>query len=182
MLPPSDGIHTTGERINEGRPSGDGIVSLDISIQADARRLFHALTVPEYVETWLCVPGERPGCSTIASKNENDYVIEHFCEGQPAVAISGRYRVSRRRNVTFTWRVDGYLCVPESEVEIRLYGEFERTRVILRHRGFVIRYNAAWHRALWTGSLRRLAALYAPSDAGAPKGREQKREKWANSR
>ena len=152
------------ERFNR-QPASDPLsVRLDVSIQADARRLFHALTDPEYLEAWLSLPGHHRGCSMIAGKYDRDYLIEHFCDGgRQSILISGRYLVLRRRHVEFSWRVDGDFCVPETAVEIRLLGDFERTTLILRHSGFTSRRESAWHRDLWNTSIGRLAALY-----GAP--------------
>ncbi len=152
------------ERLDHDLTSDRVSVRLEISIHADTRRLFHALTHPEYLEAWLCLPGDRPGCSTIADRRDRDYLVEHFCEGRQSVLISGRYLALRRRHVVFSWRVDGDFSAPDSEVEIRLRGDFERTTLILEHRGFASHYEAAWHRALWDASMARLMALYAVPD------------------
>jgi len=158
--PHAQGIRTRLQWLDDDQSSGFHSFSLEVSIPADIRRLFHALTVPEYVETWLSLPGERPGCSTVAARTDEHYAIGHFCQGRPAVSISGSYRMCRRRNVMFSWRVDGELCVPETEVEIRLRGDFERTLLALRHSGFASRRDFAWHSALWTTSMGRLVSLY----------------------
>lgn len=138
---------------------------MEVSIRADARRLFHALTDPEYMEAWICLPGHRQECSTAAVRNDRDYAIEHFCNAKSSLSISGSYRVCRRRNVTFTWRVDGEVRVPETEVDIRLRGDFERTTLSLRHSGFVSSFDLAWHRALWEVSMNRLVSLYGSHGA-----------------
>jgi uncharacterized protein YndB with AHSA1/START domain len=135
-------------------------LDLQVSIHADIRRLFHALTDPEYLEAWLLLPGGRPGCSTLAERRDREYLIEHFCEGRQSILISGRYLVLRRRHVTFSWKVEGDFAVPDTEVEIRLRGDFERTTLILKHTGFKSRHDSAWHRALWNGSVARLMSLY----------------------
>jgi uncharacterized protein YndB with AHSA1/START domain len=135
-------------------------VYLEFNVRADARRLFHALTVPEYLEAWVSLPGHNLGCSTAAARSNQDYVIEHYCEGSPALTITGTYSVCRRRNVVFSWRVDGNLSIPETEVNIRLRGNFESTTLIVRHTGFAAEADCAWHQALWTVSMRRLVALY----------------------
>jgi uncharacterized protein YndB with AHSA1/START domain len=135
-------------------------LSMEVSIRADARRLFHALTAPEYVELWLSIPGQHTDCWTVGAGNDQEFAIEHFCGGRRFVGISGRYAVCRRRNVMFTWRVEGGVCVPETQVDIRLRGDFERTTLRLRHTGFVSRHDFAWHHALWNLSIGRLAALY----------------------
>ena len=149
--------------------SGTLSVRLEVSIGADTRRLFHALTDPEYLEAWLCLPGQHPGCSVIAGRYDRDYLIEHFCDGRPSVLIWGRYLVLRRRHVMFSWTVDGDVCIPETHVAILLRGDFERTTLVLRHTGFASRNDSAWHWALWNTSIGRLAALYgAPGRLKSP--------------
>jgi uncharacterized protein YndB with AHSA1/START domain len=135
----------------------------EVSIRADIRSLFHALTVPEYLETWIAFPGDHSGCSTFASRTNDEFQVEHSCGARPAFSIAGTYSVCRRRNLTFSWRVDGDLCMSKTEVDIRLRGDFENTRLIVEHRGFASRADYAWHRALWSASLGRLVALYDSS-------------------
>jgi len=137
---------------------------LEVSIRADVRRLFHALTVPEYLEAWMSFPGDHSGCSTLASRIDDDYMVEHCCQGVPSFSIAGTYSICRRRNLTFSWRVDGVLSMSKTEVDIRLHGDFENTRLILQHSGFVSRGDYTWHRLLWCASLDRLIALYDSSD------------------
>jgi uncharacterized protein YndB with AHSA1/START domain len=141
-------------------------VLLEFSIRADARRLFHALTMPEYIETWISFPGHRLGCATVAATAHRDYVIQHQCKDKPAVSITGTYSVCQRHNLTFSWRVEGTPCVPESCVDIRLRGNFENTTLLLRHSGFESANHCAWHRALWSASIGKLIGLYDSSSYG----------------
>jgi len=156
------------ERPDKERTDEIRSLCLEVSVRADARRLFHALTDPEYMEAWICLPGHGPECSTAAVRNDRDYAIEHFCSAKCSLSISGSYRVCRRRNVTFTWRVDGEVRVPETEVDIRLRGDFERTTLTLRHSGFVSSFDLGWHGEMWDLSMNRLVSLYGSHCASAP--------------
>lgn len=135
-------------------------VHQELSIKAEIRRLFHALTAPEYIETWISFPGHPAGCASIATKIENDFLIAHMCEGFPTTRISGRFSVCERRNLTFSWRVEGERNVNTSFVNIRLLGDFEYTTLQLRHGGFASREQYGWHRSLWSSSLAKLKRLY----------------------
>jgi uncharacterized protein YndB with AHSA1/START domain len=150
-------------RPRAARPQGSWTVQLDLSIKAEVRRLFHALTAPEYIETWLSFPGHPAGCVNVATKIENDFLIAHMCEGVPTTRISGRFSVCERRNLTFSWRVEGDRDVSTSFVNIRLSGDFEYTKLQLKHGGFVSREHYGWHRSLWSSSLARLKRLYDSS-------------------
>ncbi|PWT76060.1 MAG: hypothetical protein C5B46_01800 [Proteobacteria bacterium] len=170
MHPPYQTTRTPRPGLDEDLSAPVHSLSLEVSIKADVRRLVQALSFPEYVEAWIAFPGEMPGCSTVATRDQNDYAIEHYCSGRQSVLISGRYQASRRHKVAFSWRVDGDFSVPETMVEIRLHGDFERTTVEFRQTGFASRHDCAWHRALWTGSMARLAALYGTSDLSKNRG------------
>ncbi len=141
---------------------------LEVRIRADIRRLFHALTVPEYLEAWISFPGDHSGCSTIASKNNEEFHVEHFCGEKQKFSIAGTYSVCRRHNLAFSWRIDGNLRMPMTNVDIRLRGDFENTWVILQQSGFASPSDCAWHRALWSTSLGRLTALYDSSHLKTP--------------
>ena len=140
-------------------------IHMEFSIRADTRRLFHALTVPEYLEAWLCLPGHHLGCSMAATRIKDDYLLEHYCGASAALSITGSYLVCRRRNVIFSWSVAGDFCVPETRVDIRLRGDFESSTLILLHSGFASSADYKWHQALWTASMGRLTRLYEASDS-----------------
>jgi uncharacterized protein YndB with AHSA1/START domain len=145
------------------RQQGSWTVHLELSIKAEIRRLFHALTAPEYIETWLSFPGHPAGCTNVATKMENDFLIAHMCEGVLTTRISGSFSVCERRNLTFSWRVEGDRNVSTSFVNIRLSGDFEYTTLQLKHGGFASREQYGWHRSLWSSSLARLKRLYDTS-------------------
>ena len=145
------------------RQQGSWTVHMELSIRAEIRRLYHALTAPEYIETWLSFPGHPAGCANIATKIENDFLIAHVCEGVPTTRISGRFSVCERRNLSFSWRVEGDRNVSTSFVNIRLSGDFEYTTLQLKHGGFASREHYGWHRSLWSSSLAKLKRLYDSS-------------------
>jgi hypothetical protein len=143
------------------RPGSERLtVYLESNIKADARRLFHAITAAEYLETWICFPGHLPDCSTFATKINQDYMIAHLCEGIRRTIVAGRYLVSERRNVALSWRVSGIHEVTESHVDIRLSGNFEYTTLMLSHKGFDSWQQYLWHRSLWSLSLEKLRRLF----------------------
>jgi len=150
-------------------------VFLEFSIRADARRLFHALTVPEYIEAWLSFPGHHRNCANVVRTVERDYVIEHQCEGAASMCIAGTYSVRQRHNLMFSWRVVGDPRIAETCVDIRLRGNFENTTLLLRHHGFQSAMHCAWHRAFWTASIERLVRLYDSSSYGHDPSRPRPR-------
>jgi uncharacterized protein YndB with AHSA1/START domain len=138
-------------------------ICLEFDISADARRLFHALTAPEYLETWLTFPGQHFGCSTVVTRIEDDYQIKHECEGKPAICISGEYRSCQRHNLAFLWRVEGTSGLAKTRVDIRLRGNFGSTTLLLRHNGFDDAALHAWHLQMWSASMAKLIRLFDSS-------------------
>jgi uncharacterized protein YndB with AHSA1/START domain len=177
----AEGSQSARRGVSQQPMSDRWTVLLEFSIRADARRLFHALTVPEYIETWLSFPGHHGNCANLARTAEHDYAIEHRCEGKASVTIAGTYSVRQRHNLMFSWRVDGDPSVPESSVDIRLRGNFESTTLVLRHKGFESAMQCAWHRALWTASIERLVRLYDSTAFGSEPSRPRSRYRLARS-
>jgi uncharacterized protein YndB with AHSA1/START domain len=135
-------------------------VRVEVIIKAEVRRLFHALTAPEYIETWMSFPGHMSGCTNVATRVDDDFAIKHLCHEVPTLHISGTYSACERRNLEFTWRVEGERGVAASYVDIRLSGNFEYTTLKLVHGGFASKEDYVWHKSFWSLSLARLKGLY----------------------
>lgn len=164
-----------------GKPSGSRVINLEFSLAADTRRIFEALTVPEYMELWISLPGYHPDCCTRADRRTDGFVCEHLCNGQPKVTISGAYSVFMRRKLVFSWSISGVSTTPASFAHLRLYGDFERSILRLRHFGFASDEEYSWHRALWTESLTRLSGLLGGSANGPrPHGSRGRQRRPAN--
>jgi hypothetical protein len=58
--------------------------------------------------------------------------------------------------------VEGRLALDRTFVDIRLCGDFERSRLRLQHTGFRSEEHCKWHQALWSESLRRLCEMFEP--------------------
>ena len=143
-----------------GRALSPWSVHVEIIIKAEVRRLFHALTAPEYIETWISFPGHMAGCTNIASRVADDFAIQHLCHGITTTHISGTYSICERHNLALSWRVDGERTVAASSLDIRLSGYFESTMLHLRHCGLASKEDYVWHQSLWSASLARLKGLY----------------------
>jgi uncharacterized protein YndB with AHSA1/START domain len=139
-------------------------ITLRIELAADRRRIFDALTVPEYIETWLSLPCTHVDCRTIASRTSDYYRLDHYAANRLDFSITGLYHVCRRAKMSFTWRkteVSGDQGgVSESRVLIRLYGDFAKSTLSLAHTGFFSESEYRWHGELWDRSLTKLQALF----------------------
>jgi hypothetical protein len=140
-------------------PTGSWQLAISSSANADRSRILQALTIPEYIEAWLCLGGDgtRP---VFASRTANGYRIQRFGPYGLELDISGSYLTSRRSKLLFTWQNDASQDRPMSLVLIRLYGEFARTRLCLNHVGLISAEECQWHHEMWKTSLDRLSALF----------------------
>jgi hypothetical protein len=133
-------------------------ICMSIRVRAEARRLFQALVVPEYLETWLRIPGAGSSCSLVAMEPARGFVLE--CGSQKPVRLFASYTLWRRRRVGICWRLERNQAVKESFVALRLTGDFEFTVLSLCHTGLGSAEELAWHHRLWAESLNRLRGLF----------------------
>lgn len=156
--------YLTGELVRKGRANQSSSarwdVSIDFSIDAEPRSVFYALTMPEYLETWLRPPGCRSACVT---EKQSGYSIQ-FCsdDGGPGM-VDVSWNISRLDQIVMSWNVEG----STSAVSIRLQPGASRTILHLRHSCIASAESSIWHGHLWTSSLERLALLIEhPGAAG----------------
>ena len=127
------------------------------SISAERQRVFLALTVPEYMETWLVIPGAAQGRVMVA--RDTDSFSVYCLNGDGHSTIRCSYRTCNSDKLLFLWRHDAVLSTHPSLVTIRLMGEFERTNLELIHTG-LDQSMLGWHQELWDTSLARLSSLF----------------------
>jgi len=150
----------------DGTDSPSWTVNLECSVAADTRRIFDALTVPEYIETWICVPGHHPECCNVTSRNAHGFQIEHHCSSGTTTKISGTYCSFLKRKLSFSWNPAPGSSAGDSFVDIRLHGDFERSILRLRHFGLDSEDDFNWHSAFWSSSIARLCRLFERPVAG----------------
>ncbi len=139
------------------------VVSLQCSIAAETRRIFHALTLPEHMESWLTFPCCNSSHGNQASWLSNDFSLTHACDANGSLlTINGSYSTCRTRKLAFTWTLENDCARNRTYVDIRLCGDFDRSSLRLEHVGFDSESQFAWHQALWSASMRRLRELFEP--------------------
>jgi uncharacterized protein YndB with AHSA1/START domain len=163
LLPPHSSfprVHQSATRSN----SREHQIAIRATLRADKRRIFDALTLPEYRETWLCLPCSHSNCHTTASQTGSRFRFDHYVAGTLDLSITGCYHVCRRGKVSFTWhKTEAH---PKSEhssesiVQIRLYGEFASSALCLTHTGHFSPDEYRWHCDMWQLSLNKLQSLF----------------------
>jgi hypothetical protein len=135
-------------------------LSFSVSLNADRRRIFQVLTISEYMETWISIPGCQPDCPVFVTSDPTAFYVRYRDERGAQSALVGLYQTYRTSKTNILWRRTG---VPESDtslVRIRLNGDFERTTLSLNHSGLNSHEERDWHSQLWARSLQRLTSLF----------------------
>jgi hypothetical protein len=133
-------------------------IGTSICLNADVRRIFQLLTVPEYVEAWLRLPEEDAATSVTASRSGNDYGLEFYSAGELKAGVSGSFLVCRQRKMLFTWLNLG-VSPGFSMVDIRLRGNFGSSILELRHTGLASAAEYFWQMSMWRASFEKLVYL-----------------------
>ena len=135
-------------------------LSFTISLNADRRRIFHVLTISEYIETWLHVPGRDQSSPIRVTSDPKGFHVEFLDEKRAPAALMGAYQTYRTSKTNILWRKAGVRKTNVSFVKIRLDGDFERTTLSLTHSGFNSKEDLHWHWQLWKRSLEKLSSLF----------------------
>jgi hypothetical protein len=138
----------------------DYAIFQSICVNADANRISQALTVPEYLEAWICIPGAAPGSFTLASPEENGYRLEHCSVDRSCFSITGSFLFCHLRKIRLLWRKTSKAFSSNSVVDFRLRGNFGSSIVELRHTELGSAQEHAWYQAMWTRSLEKFALLF----------------------
>jgi uncharacterized protein YndB with AHSA1/START domain len=140
---------------------GDALkIAMRFTVNTDAARIFQALTKPEYLETWVSLPGDDGSSYLAAWRDEEGFRLDHYRGGRRDLIIRGTYRICRRRKMLFTWTMTGDRLAHESLVYVRLHGNFTSTIVELHHRGISSMSDYSWQKEMWRNSIDRLVRLF----------------------
>jgi hypothetical protein len=134
-------------------------IALSVNVDADARRISQALTEPEYLEAWICMPDQAEGSSIVASKRTNGYGLDHWRAGRVVTSIIGSFLSCHQRKMRLSWRNLRGPNSAESLVDFRIRGNFGSSVLELRQTAFISADDYLWHRTLWQRSLESLALI-----------------------
>ena len=138
----------------------DSAISVSVSLNADRRRVFHVLTIAEYMETWLQVPDRHDEAPIHVTSDHTGFHVRYFDKAGSPAALVGAYQIYRTAKTSFLWRKTcDHDSVP-TMVKIRLDGDFGRTTLNLTHLGITTAQAFEWHAQLWERSLQKLSSLF----------------------
>jgi len=143
----------------EQRCETNWVVAMSIGVDAEAHRIFQALTLPEYLEAWIEMPDRKADSTVVASQEANGYRLSHRLADGTAVNITSSFFFCHRRKMRLLWRRTRESISAKSVVDFRLRGNFGSSILELRHSELDSAEEFYWHQRLWQGSLEKLASL-----------------------
>src|SRR5580658_9283826 len=106
-----------------------------VHIKAEPRRVLYALAMPEYMETWLTVPGvERIECYS-ERRSYDSFRIDLLSSGVRSRSIHGSCFLSKPNRVLYIWDRDHEAGQHTSIVDIHLSGGVSTSKLKLKHSG-----------------------------------------------
>ena len=134
-------------------------VRLFVAIRAEWRRILNTLTVPEYMDLWLTMPGiERLECRP--EKNSSGrFRIDASGAGTPSMTIYGSCIRTRPDEISYLWEEARNGSVEKSVVKMRLKSGPRRCSLHLMHAGLWTQTDSQWYSIMWRESLDKLCAL-----------------------
>jgi hypothetical protein len=191
--PLSNGVREYSSRLSRSPHSSTWRVTLQCCLAAELPRVSHALTIPEFMETWLSPPCcDRP-CKIRPSRFPHGFALEHSCTGSD---LPGRivcyYSSFGARHLSFSWTFEADPALGHSFVEMHLSssrlsanrssgnrssgdrspGNFDQCTLELVHSGLRSEACGYWQQIFWSASLKRLRELFAPPVSASPGARE----------
>ena len=157
---PDEEVLLSAEQRSPQQVSSESSLSFTVSLNADRRRIFHILTISEYMETWLQIPGRTKESPIHVASDPNGFHVEYLDEKGNWTALVGAYQTYRTNKTNILWRKAGVRESDLSYVKIRLNGDFERTTLSLTHSGLNSAEDRHWHARLWEHSLEKLSSLF----------------------
>jgi len=137
-----------------------------ITIEAEVWRILYALSIPEYMEAWLHLPGtERVECHS-ERRSFDRFRIDMFSSNTKLSSIYGSCLLSKPNRITYIWDKNHGGDRSRSVVEIHLLGGYNCCALRLKHRGLTNQEDMEWHSTMWQYSLIKLQTLVTPIECG----------------
>ena len=155
-------LYLPASEVHNSRPLSpcEWKIELTISVCTDRTRLHSVMTIPEYMELWMCLPGAGAGCNAAVREAPGGFRLSGANWAAQPKSFLAKYKTSRRNKLIFTWKNEQLEDAGESIVAIRLAGDFARTNVHLKQIGMGSREGYRWHDVFWRQSLSRLSVLF----------------------
>lgn len=140
-----------------GSPEED--IALSFRFNADASRVFYALSIPEYIETWLQAPHAGGLHFVFNSVAQESFRVDLYRGESLQAIVHGVCRVVGANQVRYVWKITGLTGTTETLVDMKLLCDARACVLALKHSGFKDANLCVWCREMWNRSLERLSRL-----------------------
>lgn len=134
-------------------------IALSFRFHADAGRVFYALSIPEYIETWLQAPHTGGLHFVFNSVAQETFRIELYRGESLQAIIHGLCRVAGANQVRYVLKTTGLSGISETFVDMKLLCDSAACVLALKHSGFKDTNESVWCLEMWNRSLERLSRL-----------------------
>jgi hypothetical protein len=151
------------EIIFDGAPERESAQSLVVRISAVFKaapsRLYYALTIPEYIETWLTPPdSDEVRCMGNPTAGE-PLSIEMRHDRQVTANIFADYKSISGQDLNIRWYVQSRTRAYSSQLRVSIRIIRADALLRIRHSGFAHADDWRWHQELWGLSLAKMQML-----------------------
>ena len=130
-----------------------------VKIQADRERVFYALSIPEYIETWLRSPNEDELRFVFHSVTEETFRIDLYRANTVQTRIQGFCSVLNLNQIQYAWKITSLVTKTSTVVDMRLLTGPGGCTLGLKHSGFREAAESGWYGQVWRRSLDTLCRL-----------------------
>jgi uncharacterized protein YndB with AHSA1/START domain len=134
-------------------------IALSFRFNANASRVFYALSIPEYIETWLKTPHLGGMHFVFNLVAQETFRADLYCGESIQAIIHGTCRVVAANQARYLWKTTGLSGITETLVDMKLLCDSAACVLALKHSGFKDTNESLWYRAMWQQSLERLGRL-----------------------
>jgi hypothetical protein len=136
-----------------------GEVRMSVAIQAEWRCILNALTIPEYMDVWLKMPGVETGECPPEQKLSESFCMEIFPSGATQRTVYVACIRTKADEITYLWEKNCIGDGAKSLVRVRLRRGPRRCSLHLKHEGLQDQQERDWYSTMWHISLNRLREM-----------------------
>jgi uncharacterized protein YndB with AHSA1/START domain len=134
-------------------------VFLTRKIEAESSRVFYALSIPEYIEAWLLVPGEEDVQLVFEPDAPESWHMHLYRAEELQASIRGFCCVVSANRIRYSWETTAAAGTTKTLVDMQLLCAPRGCVLGLKHSGFRDAVESAWHHEMWHQSLEKLSRL-----------------------
>jgi hypothetical protein len=134
-------------------------VHTSVLIEAEYRRILYALTMPEYMEAWLRIPGAEKIECIVEPRSTHNFRVCFSSTSRLPQTIYGSCFFSRPNTITYLWDRTRMGSIAKSIVRMQLRGSGKICVLQLSHSGACARNQHDSYRTMWSDSLNVLRSL-----------------------